>query len=74
MLPENEDLVKILKLGPQAATGMFPKSAEERVPIGPLELIKCVEDPSGDTCGLVQLGHRYDSSLLMETITDIAPG
>ena len=60
----NRELVKILELGSQAATGIFPKSAEERVFIGPLELIKCVEDPSGDTCGLVQLGHRYDSCLL----------
>ena len=60
----NGDLVKVLDLGSQAATGMFPKSAEERVFIGPLELIKCVENPSGDTCGLVQLGHRYDPALL----------
>jgi SAM-dependent methyltransferase len=60
----NRDLVKVLDLGSQAATGMFPRSAEERVFIGPLELIKCVENPSGDTCGLVQLGHRYDPALL----------
>jgi hypothetical protein len=60
----NTDLVKVLDLGSQAATGIFPKSAEEKVFIGPLELIKCAEDPNGDTCGLVQLGHRYDPSLL----------
>lgn len=60
----NRDLVKVLDLGSQAATGMFPKSAAERVFIGPLELVKCVENPSADTCGLVQLGHRYDPSLL----------
>jgi hypothetical protein len=60
----NDDLVKVLDLGSQAATGIFPKSAEEKVFIGPLELIKCVDDPSRDTCGLVQLGHRYDPSLL----------
>src|SRR5262249_34269811 len=60
----NSDLVQILDLGSQTATGIFPKSAEEKVFIGPLELIKCVEDPSGETCGLVQLGHRYDPALL----------
>jgi NDP-4-keto-2,6-dideoxyhexose 3-C-methyltransferase len=43
---------------------MFPKSAEERVFNGPLKLIKCIENPSGDTCGLVQLGHRYDPAVL----------
>lgn len=60
----NSDLVKILDLGSQAATGVFPKSAEEKVFAGPLQLMKCVEDSNGDNCGLVQLGHRYDPSLL----------
>ena len=60
----NSDLAKILDLGSQAATGVFPKSAEERVFTGPLALMKCVEDSSGDTCGLVQLAHSYDPSLL----------
>jgi len=57
----NGDLVKVLDPGSQAAAGMFPKSAEERVFNGPLKLIKCIENPSGDTCGLVQLGRRYHS-------------
>jgi len=60
----NSDLAKILDLGSQAATGVFPKSPDEQVFRGPLQLIKCVEMPGGDTCGLVQLGHAYDSSLL----------
>lgn len=60
----NRDLVKILDLGSQAATGIFPKSLAERVFVGPLDLIKCVEHSGSDTCGLVQLGHRYDPSLL----------
>ena len=60
----NSDLAKILDLGSQAATGVFPKSPDEQVFRGPLQLIKCVEMPGGDTCGLVQLGHAYDSSVL----------
>ena len=60
----NSDLVKILDLGSQAATGIFPKSPDEQVFRGPLQLIKCIETPNGDTCGLAQLGHSYDSSLL----------
>ncbi len=60
----NSNLAQILDLGSQAATGVFPKSPDERVFCGPLQLIKCVEDSGADTCGLVQLGHSYDSSLL----------
>ena len=60
----NSNLTQILDLGSQAATGVFPKSPDERVFCGPLQLIKCVEDSGADTCGLVQLGHSYDSSLL----------
>src|SRR5260370_4271224 len=60
----NSDLVKILDLGSQAATGVFPKSPDEQVFRGPLQLIKCVETRGGKTCGLTQLGHTYDSSLL----------
>jgi NDP-4-keto-2,6-dideoxyhexose 3-C-methyltransferase len=60
----NSDLAQVLDLGSRASTGFFPKSAEEKVFTGPFELLKCVEDSSGDTCGLVQLGHYYDPSLL----------
>ena len=60
----NSDLAQVLDLGSQAATGVFPKSAKEKVFTGPLELMKCVEDSKGDNCGLVQLGHSYDASLL----------
>jgi Putative zinc binding domain len=60
----NGNLTQILDLGSQAATGVFPKSPDEQVFRGPLQLIKCVEDSGADTCGLMQLGHSYDSSLL----------
>lgn len=51
-------LVPVLDLGTQALTGIFPKSPEENVPSGPLTLIKCMN------CGLVQLAHNYDLSML----------
>lgn len=48
------DLEPVLDLGEQALTGVFPKSRDERVPSGPLRLVKC------GGCGLVQLAHNYD--------------
>ncbi len=47
-----------LDLGNQALTGVFPKSREEEIPSGPLQLCKC------DDCDLVQLRHNYDLSKL----------
>lgn len=52
------DLTPILSLGNQCLTGVFPRTLDERLTRGPLELVKC----SGDqTCGLVQLRHTYSS-------------
>ena len=50
------DLVSVLNLGQQALTGVFPKTPEEAVTVGPLELVWC---PSS---GLLQLGHSYLAS------------
>ena len=47
-------LETILDLGMQSLTGIFPKTREEDVPAGPLQLLAC-----GD-CHLVQLAHNYD--------------
>ncbi len=47
----------LLDLGEQALTGVFPKSAHDRIEEGPLELVKCDEGKGG--CGLVQLRHSY---------------
>lgn len=41
-----------------ALTGVFPKNENEKVPTGPLDLIKC------NNCDLVQLGHSFDLSQL----------
>lgn len=53
------DLVPVLDLGTMALTGLFPPTAHELVPRGPLELVRCA---SG--CGLVQLRHVYPAHLL----------
>ena len=51
-------LQSVLSLGIQHLTGVFPRSPDEKVTSGPLELVKCVD---ADGCGLVQLKHTYDS-------------
>lgn len=56
----NKDLTPILNLGEQHLTGVFPKSKGQKISAGPLELVKCVGDKSGDHCGLVQLRHSYE--------------
>jgi len=54
----NTELVEVLDLGMQALTGVFPRSAQQAVPVSPLQLVKCV---GGETvCGLVQLRHTYE--------------
>ncbi len=55
----NRRLELVLSLGVQTLTGVFPRSADERITAGPLELVKCF---GADACGLVQLRHRYDAS------------
>ncbi len=44
-------LVSVLNLGDQSLTGVFPKSTDESVSIGPLELVWCPDS------GLLQLKH-----------------
>jgi len=55
----NTTLESILSLGVQELTGVFPRSANEKVTSGPLELVKCF---GAGACGLVQLRHSYDTS------------
>ena len=51
-------LLPIIHLGEQALTGVFPRTPDEPVEAGPLELVKC--DSSAGGCGLVQLRQSYD--------------
>jgi hypothetical protein len=50
----SKHLIPVLSLGHQALTGVFPRSREEPVTVGPLELVWCPES------GLLQLAHSYD--------------
>jgi hypothetical protein len=47
-------LMKVLDLGKQALTGVFPKASNAQVTTGPLELLWCPDS------GLLQLAHSYD--------------
>jgi hypothetical protein len=53
----NMHLEPILSLGQQYLTGVFPRSTEQELTCGPLELVKCHGE---NACGLVQLRHTYD--------------
>ncbi len=58
----NKNLVSLLNLGDQALTGIFPKSVEDKITSGPLELVKCHPiNPYDKVCNLVQLNHSYES-------------
>ncbi|MBI1273681.1 MAG: methyltransferase domain-containing protein [Alphaproteobacteria bacterium] len=51
-------LTDVFDLGTQALTGVFPKSAAENIPAGPMRLVQC------DDCNLVQLAHNYQPGML----------
>jgi hypothetical protein len=57
----NSQIELALTLGNLALTGYFPRSSEEKIPSGPIELVKCNEQ-SG--CGLVQLRQSYDQNAM----------
>jgi hypothetical protein len=52
------DLARVLDLGTQALTGVFPAAGASDVEQAPLELVKC------PGCGLVQLRHTCEPSLM----------
>lgn len=54
----NADLVLVLDLGQQMLTGVFPRTRDTDVTIGPLQLVKCM---GAAACGLLQLAHSYDA-------------
>ncbi|MFA5105103.1 MAG: class I SAM-dependent methyltransferase [Candidatus Margulisiibacteriota bacterium] len=55
----NGRLMPIIALGQQYLTGVFPRSREEKLTAGPLELLKCHGGGREDVCGLVQLKQSY---------------
>jgi hypothetical protein len=52
----SENLVTVLSLGEQYLTGVFPKSIDEEVSKGPLDLVWCPDS------GLLQMKQSYDSN------------
>lgn len=52
----SDHLVTVLDLGFQALTGVFPKNNDQKVTVGPLEMVWC------PTSGLLQLKHSYEPS------------
>lgn len=58
----NPHLEPVLDLGMQSLTGVFPDRPDAKVMVTPLELVKCAEDGSGRTCGLVQLRHSVEQT------------
>jgi NDP-4-keto-2,6-dideoxyhexose 3-C-methyltransferase len=54
----NTHLERVLDLGEQMLTGVFPREMGAKVTTGPLHLVKCTG--KDDACGLLQMGHSYD--------------
>lgn len=54
----NRKFERVLSLGEQMLTGVFPKKPEAKVTVGPLNLVKCFG--ADDVCGLLQMEHSYD--------------
>jgi len=52
------ELQSAFNLGVQHLTGVFPKSVDEPITAGPVELVKCM---AAGGCGLVQLRQSYNS-------------
>ncbi len=54
----NTHLERVLDLGEQMLTGVFPRNKGDNVTTGPLRLVKCIGSDS--VCGLLQMEHSYD--------------
>lgn len=54
---QSPHLLPVLDLGEQKLTGVFPRTPEEPIMSGPLELVRCDIGEGG--CGLLQLRHSY---------------
>ena len=54
----NRNLERVLDLGEQMLTGVFPREKGANVTVGPLRLVLCAG--GDDVCHLLQLEHTYD--------------
>lgn len=57
-LCKSSRIEKVLELGTQSFTGIFPRTGDESTPMGELSLARC------DECSLVQLADSFDKELL----------
>ncbi|BCY18528.1 methyltransferase [Leptolinea sp. HRD-7] len=55
-----EDLKPVINLGVQALTGIFPRSIDQKISEGPLELVRCNDERNNSACGLLQLRHSFN--------------
>jgi SAM-dependent methyltransferase len=55
----NQNLVKVLDLGEQYLTGVFPSMRAPMIGLGPVQLFKCFGEDPGNFCGLVQMRHSF---------------
>lgn len=55
-ISKRSNLIRVLSLGDQHYTGVFPADKLTEIPVGSLELVLCPES------GLIQLGRSYDLS------------
>lgn len=56
----NQNLVKVVDLGEQYLTGIFPKSTDDEISKGQLALLKCHPLGQEDVCSLLQLSESFD--------------
>lgn len=52
-----KNLKNVFSLGEQYLTGVFPRTKNQEITKGPVDLVKCVGDGG---CGLVQLRQSYE--------------
>lgn len=55
-ISDSKNLITVLNLGHQSLTGVFPKTIDQKVTSGPLELVWCPDS------GLLQLNHSFEPS------------
>ena len=53
----NAAIETVMSLGDLSLTGVFPKSRNENITSGPVDLVMCIGE---STCGLVQLRQSYN--------------
>lgn len=56
-----------MDFGEQAIAGVFPPRGSGQPPRYPLELVRCSPASQADACGLLQLRHSVESSLLYDS-------